>query len=171
MTEKRVPVHYSDEIAEEICARVIAGEFVSHICRDDHMPDVTTIWRWCREKPEFREQMDTAKELQADRIFEEMLEISDGVLPDGASGDNRKDWDQVQRAKLQIDTRKFVVAKLLPRRYGDRQVIEQKSEITVTTPEYTDEDLAKALSQFMSEVEAGKAAKPLASGCDTSTVP
>ena len=66
-----------------------------------------------------------ACELRADVIFEEMLEISDTpklgettVVSD--SGTSVKTEDMTQHRKLQVETRKWVLAKLAPKKYGDK---------------------------------------------------
>jgi hypothetical protein len=51
-------------------------------------------------------------------MAQEVLELSDsdvGLLPDG-----KKDWAAVQKHKLQVDTRKWLLSKLAPKKYGDK---------------------------------------------------
>lgn len=59
-----------------------------------------------------------AREDLIERMAQEVLELSDsdvGLLPDG-----KKDWAAVQKHKLQVDTRKWLLSKLAPKKYGDR---------------------------------------------------
>ena len=59
-----------------------------------------------------------AREDLIERMAQEVLEISDsdvGIMPDG-----KKDWAAVQKHKLQVDTRKWLLSKLAPKKYGDR---------------------------------------------------
>lgn len=64
-----------------------------------------------------------ACEMRADLIAEKTLEISDGegddiiTLPDGREVENQR---VVQRDKLRVDTRKWLLAKLHPKKYGEK---------------------------------------------------
>lgn len=71
------------------------------------MPAASTVFRWLAEDPVFARRYALARQAQADALFEEILEIADS------------DDGDVPRARLKIDTRKWLVARLAPRRYGD----------------------------------------------------
>ena len=67
-----------------------------------------------------------AREAQADYLAEELLEIADDATNDWMQR-RREDGtiatvlngEHVQRSRLRIDTRKFLLAKLQPKKYGD----------------------------------------------------
>ena len=44
-------------------------------------------------------------------LFEEIFEIADDVIPDAA---------EVAKARLRVDTRKWALARMNPRKYGDK---------------------------------------------------
>ena len=84
-----------------------------------------------------------AKEDQADTLADEIMDISDEkpmmtVVTDDESVD-KLDPVGINRNRLRIDARKWIAAKLKPRKYGDRQIlagdaenpleVKQKSEI------------------------------------------
>jgi hypothetical protein len=89
---------------------------------------MTTVFRWLAQHEEFRRMYAAAREAQADYLAEELLEIAD---------DARNDWverrredgtivtvlngEHIQRSRVRIDTRKWLLAKLQPKRYGDVQ--------------------------------------------------
>ncbi len=50
-----------------------------------------------------------AREAQADKYFQEIVEIADAATP-----------ETVNVARLRVDSRKFAVARLAPKKYGDR---------------------------------------------------
>jgi hypothetical protein len=70
-----------------------------------------------------------ARDLGADAIADEILEISDDrsndwmdrSLPDG-SVKREPDHEHINRSRLRVDTRKWLLAKMAPKRYGDRTV-------------------------------------------------
>jgi hypothetical protein len=51
-------------------------------------------------------------------MAQEVLELSDSEVPE--TGDGKKDWQAIQKHKLQVDTRKWLLSKLAPKKYGDR---------------------------------------------------
>lgn len=71
-----------------------------------------------------------AKEAGVDRMADEIIDIADApvrVAPDG-----RIDTGAVQKQKLQIDTRKWLMSKLSPKRYGDSMVIAGDADNPIT---------------------------------------
>ena len=102
------PPSYSAEIADEICRRLSEGGTVRATCRDMGIP-VGTVLGWVRDDREgFSEQYARARELGYEVMADEIIDIADR-----GSGD----W---QRDRLRVDARKWLLAKALPRRYGDR---------------------------------------------------
>jgi hypothetical protein len=60
----------------------------------------------------------------AEGYFEEIILISDGTDKDiliDEEGNEQVNHNVIQRDKLRSDNRKWVVARMLPRKYGDRQ--------------------------------------------------
>ncbi len=106
------PTLFSDELALEICERIANGRSLRSVCLDKDMPNVATVMRWIDKNSDFCEQYRNACEDRETTHFEEMLTIADEVLPETA---------EVARAKLRIDTRKWVLARMNPKKYGDKQ--------------------------------------------------
>jgi hypothetical protein len=46
-------VRYSQALGQAICARVAAGESLVSVCRDDGMPDASSVYDWTRRQPAF----------------------------------------------------------------------------------------------------------------------
>jgi hypothetical protein len=70
------PSDYSVEIADTICNRLAGGESLRAICANDGMPDRATVSRWLARYEEFRDQYAFARECQADRLVDRILEIA-----------------------------------------------------------------------------------------------
>lgn len=102
------PSELTQEVADSICERLIEGESLRSICRDEDMPSASTVCRWLSANEEFQEQYARARELQADSLFDECLEIADNTGQD------------VTRDRLKVDTRKWMAGKLRPKRYGEK---------------------------------------------------
>lgn len=105
------PSIFTDELANEICERVSLGRSLRSVCLDKDMPTKTTVMRWLDENEDFCDQYRRACEEREVTHFEEMLTIADEVLPETA---------EVARAKLRIDTRKWVLARMNPKKYSDK---------------------------------------------------
>lgn len=105
----------------EICQRVMAGESMRRICRDEHMPAQSTVFEWLASDLQFRTAYQIAKQLLAETLADDMLEISDDSSGDFIEGEDGPAFnaEHVQRSKLRVDTRKWLASKLAPKRYGD----------------------------------------------------
>ena len=112
--KKGRPSLYTEALAAKICLRLAEGESLRTICADEAMPGMSTVMGWLfDDKHEgFPEQYARAREAQAELRADEITDIADGVQH-GAS-------EAVQAARLRVDARKWIAAKLLPKRYGDK---------------------------------------------------
>lgn len=127
------PSSYNPEIAAEICAELALGQSLRKVCLPEHRPAVSTIFYWIGTIPEFSEQYEKAKAECADFLAEEIIEIADDGTNDymesldpetGGVIGYKLNGEHVQRSRLRVDARKWIAAKLKPKKYGDR-VIQQ----------------------------------------------
>jgi hypothetical protein len=72
------------------------------------------------EHKEFSDQYARAKDAQVDAMGEELLDISDDISGDVSGELEMPNSVAVQRAKLRVDTRKWLMGKLRPKKYGDK---------------------------------------------------
>ena len=119
------PSLYTEALAAKICRRLAEGETLRSVCRDKAMPAISTVMGWLfNGKHEvFLEQYARAREMQADALFDEALEIADDASGDWTvdkDGKKTLDHEHVQRSRLRVDTRKWAAGKLAPKRYGDK---------------------------------------------------
>jgi hypothetical protein len=122
------PTVRTKKLQDEICAELASGKSVRTICKRADMPGMETIFRWLRENMEFREQYARAKAEAADALVEEMLDIADDGQndwmevhdKDGVCVGFKINGEHVQRSRLRLDTRKWIAAKLKPKKYGDQ---------------------------------------------------
>ena len=91
------------------------------------MPAKSSVMRWLGEKPECRDQYARARELLTEHWADEILEIADDGATDlvektGRNGSTYMAVDQehIQRSRLRVDARKWLMSKLQPKKYGDR---------------------------------------------------
>lgn len=126
------PSLYSTELGTKICLRVAEGESVLQICRDEDMPEARTVYLWLlnlqeTDKKEFREMYEKAREIQAEVIHDQLLDISDDGTNDWMEIETRSgriievpDHEHINRSRLRCDTRKWIVARMNPKKYGDK---------------------------------------------------
>jgi hypothetical protein len=117
------PTLYSLEIALEICDRIADGESLVKICSDAKMPKKTAVYEWLLRHKEFAEIYARAREDQADTLADEIHAIADELpqqVVDEKGNATRYDSAYVQWQKNRVDARKWVAAKLKPKKYSDR---------------------------------------------------
>jgi len=117
---------YTPEVAAEICERLSTGEPLAQICRDENMPAYRTVSDWRAAHPDFAAEFAHARDEGFDQIAMDVLHIADDNSQDTRFVEDKgevTDSDNVQRAKLRIETRLKLLAKWDPRRYGDKQLI------------------------------------------------
>ncbi len=124
-TKKGRPSLYTEALAAKICQRLAEGETLRSICRDKAMPNKATVLRWLadKKKAEFRDQYAHARDMQADALFDEALEIADDASGDWTvDKDGKKvlDHENIQRSRLRVDTRKWAAGTMAPKKYGDK---------------------------------------------------
>jgi Bacteriophage Sf6, terminase small subunit-like len=73
------PTKYTSQLAEAICARLAEGESLRQICRDEDMPVQSTVYLWLLDADhrDFSENYAQARNIQAEVLFDEALEIAD----------------------------------------------------------------------------------------------
>jgi len=145
------PSTYSEIIAQEICEAIsTTPQGLNRICSEnDSFPCKSTIYQWLERHPDFRERYTRARELQADVLFEECMEIADTPLPgvvekETPNGIEVTREDMLGHRRLQIDTRKWMIAKLAPKKYGT-----DKQEVTHLPGD--------TLTEFLGKLRAGVA--------------
>lgn len=119
------PTIYTEELGIAICERIADGESVASICRDEAMPASSAIYRWIPDHPEFKERYEKAKEDGLQVIAEELLDIADNGSNDWMTKNDPDNpgfllnGESIQRARLRVDTRKWLLSKLAMKTYGD----------------------------------------------------
>ena len=130
----RPPV-MTEAVQLEICARMAEGESLSAVCRDPDLPARSTVTRFLvGEGPEnsaFCKRYAQARESLLDVYAEQIISISDDGTTDyitktGRNGHEYEAVDQehIQRSRLRVDSRRWLLSKLRPNEYGDKVVAE-----------------------------------------------
>lgn len=141
------PTDYLPEVAEDICNLLMLGESLRSICKRPGMPSIRAVMYWLQRHEDFTQQYARAREVQAELLAEEIIEIADDSKGDvivDEDGNEQTNHERVARSRLRVDARKWYASKLAPKRYGDKVTHEQN--ITIT--DLTDEELDRRLQEL-----------------------
>lgn len=130
-----------EAVAEHICSQLKRGRSLDSICKDPGMPHVTTFLEWMETDSALAQDYAHAREIGYALLADEIIAIADKTHewvtvqesdPDGRPLFNDKgeprlkqvlmplNSDVVAHKRVQIDTRKWMLSKMLPKVYGDR---------------------------------------------------
>lgn len=134
------PSDYSEELSDIICVRIADGESLRTICDNDDMPDKATVFRWLAAHEGFATKYARAREVQADTLFDEMIDIADDGRNDwmekkNSDGENigwTENGEALRRSDLRIKTRQWMASKLQPKKYGDKLDVQHGGKIALT---------------------------------------
>lgn len=62
--EKWRPTDYSDQLADEICVRIISGRSLNKVCRDEDMPCRDTAYLWLSKHTYFSDKYTLAAQIR-----------------------------------------------------------------------------------------------------------
>lgn len=113
------PSSYSDAIATTICERIAAGESLRRICRDDNMPNMSTVIRWLASNEEFATRYARAREQQAATYVDQMYDLAD-TEPERHPITGAIDPASVTHIRNKIATMQWLAMKLAPKKFGDK---------------------------------------------------
>lgn len=127
------PRSYRSALAEEICQRLADGETLRQICVEEHMPTRSTVFLWIQQDTEgFSDRYKSAREFHLESLSDDIVGLAD-VCREGTKTKTTKDGietttgDMVERARLQVDARKWLLSKLRPEKYGDKTAVDLRT--------------------------------------------
>ena len=126
------PTRYSEPLAKALCKFLASGYTLHEICSRKHMPHEPTVLGWARnpEHP-FSDKYMRAREVGYMKMADDLIRIADDSSMDWLRSLDEKgnpvvrvDHDHISRARLRVDTRKWLLAKALPKIFGDKVISE-----------------------------------------------
>jgi len=116
------PTIKTQKLLDDICAGIALGKSARAMCVEVGISQ-RVLWNWLAADEIFMQQYARAKEICADTLAEEIIEIADDNRFDTRikdDGTEVTDNEVVQRSRLRVDARKWYASKLAPKKYGDR---------------------------------------------------
>lgn len=111
------PERDKDAISQAVLQGMRDGLSAFKACQAAGVPQ-STFNRWVDADAKLAEDYAHAREDLIERMANELLELADSEVPE--TGDGKRDWQAIQQRKLQVDSRKWLLSKLAPKKYGDR---------------------------------------------------
>lgn len=109
-------------------------------------PSVPSVINWTTLDPVFAEQYEEAQARRADVIFDELDDVVEKATHASSAV-------EVAGLRLKVDTLKWKLAKMVPKKYGDRQQVEHSGGIEVRL---YDPDQAARMAKLAYASEPGK---------------
>jgi len=155
------PTTYNQATADLICLRMAEGETLRQVCRDKALPARSTVYRWLSKNPSFSDQYARAREALVEHWADEILDIADDGTTDyvtriGRNGTEYEAVDQehIQRSRLRVDARRWLLSKLNPGQYGDHMEVEHTGGVE-HRHHITDDEKIRRLALFLLDSPAG----------------
>ncbi|MCK8788092.1 hypothetical protein M0638_27425 [Roseomonas sp. NAR14] len=142
------PSTYRREVADRICAELAAGRSLRSICEAEGMPPRSTVEGWVISDCDgFGGRYARARDLGLEQMADETIAIADDGRNDTSTDEDGRtltNYDVIQRSKLRVDTRKWILSKRLPKTYGDKLDLTHSGEVAVR--DLTDDQLLAQLA-------------------------
>jgi len=117
-----------EQIFERVVEDIYRGRSLQSLIEDDHrVVSYEDFLRWIKRDPQRHERFKEAQEMRTEFLAGEILQIADGVDSIDSSAP-----ETVNRDKLRIDTRKWLMGAHNKKRYGETKQIELGGTISIT---------------------------------------
>ena len=151
---------YSNALAQRLLDRLAEGQSLRSAAAAEGVP-CSTVRKWLKSRKDFAEAYKAAREdgyaLLADDLLEAVNRAHD-VACDPESGVQR-----VAACRLEVDTKKWLLSKMLPKVYGDRTQMEISGpDGESLLPKHTleeDERFARLMAATAATIQAKEAAE------------
>jgi hypothetical protein len=121
------PTKFSEELFENICNQISTTSIGLHkICKEVGISAVT-FFEWIKEDAELSNRYTRAREAQAELLADQIIQLADDKSGDTQAGEFGEVGNAaaIQRSRLQVEARKWIAAKLKPKKYGDKVEVDQ----------------------------------------------
>lgn len=105
---------FKAEVFDLVLRRIATGESLRKVCQSEGMPTRETFFCWVRNDPEAKQAYLEACALRSLVYAEQIMDIIENLSDEPTSA-------QVNKARLQVDSIKWVSSRLQPRIYGDQR--------------------------------------------------
>ena len=127
------PSVYTPAKGRAICKMLASGMTLNEVCKRPSMPHERIVRRWASDPSHpFAPNYARAREVGYLKMADDILEIADDSRNDYVERQNKDgstymavNQDHIARSRLRVEIRKWLLAKALPKIFGDKPVAEQ----------------------------------------------
>ena len=141
---------WGNDTRDVILDKIASGKSLRDICSAEGMPSESLVRKWSIQEDDFGAQYARAREAGMEALADEILQISDSQEGDVLKTEDGREivnHDAIQRAKLRVDTRKWLMSKIAPKRYGDKLDLNHSGSIERIPDDAIDARLAVLLGK------------------------
>jgi hypothetical protein len=115
---------FDQDKANAICEAIAAGASLRKAAKAQGI-DPSTVLKWEDANPDFAQQYARARADGYKLLADEIIEISDDSSRDIIETEHgpKTDAEVVARSRLRVDSRKWMLSKMLPKIYGERTTL------------------------------------------------
>ncbi len=138
------PSGYSEEIADKVCKAFANSDkgLRKTLEADPELPAFGTVKDWVAKHSSFSDKFAQAKRQQLENMAEDIVDLAD-----------RDDLDPNDK-RLRVDTRKWLLTKLMHRTYGDKLDVTSGGEKLAVPPHQIDARVQSIIMQARVRKEA-----------------
>lgn len=140
-----------DEKFSYIVKEIETGRSLRSILKENEMPGSETFFKWINEDETKTKQYARSCELRAESLFEEILEIADETAYDFVENDKGQlvtNHEAINRSRLRVDARKWMLAKMQPKKYGEQIDVTTKGDKIGQYSDWTPEQIQAELKRL-----------------------
>jgi len=119
-----------DLILNNIFDDITQGLAVRNAIKKENI-SFSTFYIWLDDDEDKSKQYARATEIRAEAMAEDILQICDAFENDvvlDQEGKEITNHNVIQRDRLRVDTRKWLMSKMMPKKYSDRQQIDHTTD-------------------------------------------
>ncbi len=118
-----------ESFLEQIFDMIIGGKTVNEAVRAVGISN-EIFWYYINSNAEYKTKFYAAKSAQVEKMAEELLELTDAQLEQEGK-ESKYSMAQVVKRRLQVDTRKWILSKVLPKMYGDKLSVSTNQDVDI----------------------------------------
>ena len=149
--KKRRRYWYSEPVSKAICKFLASGMTLNEVCKRPLMPAESTVRSWAIDPTHpFSAKYVRAREIGYAKMADQIIDIADHSVNDYMTRVTKDGGVEVainreclERTKLRIETRKWLLSKALPKMFGEKVALDHSGKVEQVhseAPQPTGED-------------------------------
>lgn len=124
---------FDQATADAICQRLAEGESLRSAAKAAGIA-ASTVLDWTQVNAEFGEQYTRARQIGYQLLADELIAIADDSSGDviETEAGPKANTEFTARSRLRLDTRKWMLSKMLPKVYGDKLDLNHSGNMSVS---------------------------------------